>query len=90
MTAFYDTFKALIKEGYTYNALFDAVFEFHSLQKIGHISDKVYELFNELSHCSSINLPPNEKITVYRGSGSESYVLEGVSWTLDKNIAEWS
>lgn len=81
--------KYLIKNGYNNKAIFDAAFEFHSLQKVGHLSDKVYELFSELSHCSSINLPKNKTITVYRGCGCESYVLNGVSWTLDKNIADW-
>lgn len=84
----YNLVKSLQKT-YSSEEIFLGSAQWFSLQKIGHVDDKAYELFSELSSIASGVLLPKGNITVYRGCGGEDYVDNGFSWTLSKEVASW-
>jgi hypothetical protein len=86
----YGEFSNLIKHGCNPSKLFNSVFEYHALTKIGHVDDKVFEMFSELtSYCFSENMIKDREITLYRGVSDAAFVSTGISWTSNENIAKW-
>lgn len=82
--------KSYIKEGMSVTDIFNGAAAWYSNLKVGHVDDKIVEVFNELSGILySVNIENNSALTLYRGCSDRDLLFSGFSWTTNKEVAIW-
>ena len=82
--------KGYVDSGVSSDDIFNGATAWYSNLKVGHVDDKIIEVFNELSSTSySINIDKCTELTLYRGCSGRDALFSGISWTTSKHVAIW-